>query len=116
MPRVVADRRRDGGPNRLGAALFRLTRRVVPVTVSRTKMSDAALVSPATRLVAVLANAKYRPSLLSEGQVETPPVAWAPAVLRLSRVVVAAPTEYKNTSAPPLVSASTRSRLVASLT
>jgi len=67
--------------------LSTLTRVVVPVRVSRRKMSAARLVSPATRLLAELTKATYRPSLLIEGALESEFACW-PLLSTLPRVVV----------------------------
>jgi hypothetical protein len=48
-------------------ALLTLTRSVVPSNRSRTKMSDASFVSPATRLSAWETKATKRPSALTAG-------------------------------------------------
>src|SRR5690554_2998654 len=48
------------------------TRCVIPVSRSWTKMSEAPLVSPATRFDDQLSNATYRPSPLTEDRWEAP--------------------------------------------
>jgi hypothetical protein len=74
-----------------------LMRAIAPETRSRTKTSKVALVSPATRLGARLANATYRPSLESHGW-KLSPVPSAPPMAVLARTVVPPTRSWTNTS------------------
>jgi hypothetical protein len=80
---------------------------VVPLGRSRTNTSSAPLVSPATRLLAVLWKTTRRPSPeIRPGPLASLP--WFPADPRLTRVVVPACRSRTKTSMRPLVSPGTR--------
>ena len=66
--------RKPLSPSDWRPALDTLTRSVVPVTRSRTKMSERPFVSPATRLSESEANATKRPSALIAGST----LSWLP--------------------------------------
>ena len=88
-------------------ALLTLTRVVVPVRVSRTKMSSIAFVSPETRFEALDWNATYRPSDETAGDTLLP-FDSAPAAPTLTRVVTPAWRSRTKTSATPFVSPLTK--------
>src|SRR5690349_7727074 len=90
----------------------RVTAVVVPVWRSWTKMSELWIVSPGTRLSAMLVKATYRPSAdIEESKLFASP--WAPAEDTLTRSVEPVWRSWTKTSVDPFVSPGTR--LVASL-
>ncbi len=87
-----------------------LTRVVVPVTTSRTNVSDTSFASPGTRSEATDVNATYRPSSETEFSViPLPPFASPPKMSTLTRVVVPATRSRRKTSDVPFASPGTRS-------
>jgi hypothetical protein len=84
-----------------------LTRSVVPVNRSRTKTSVCAFVSPATKFVASLSKATYRPSVESDGKKLAPSPSMFPE-LTLTRSVVPVTRSRTKTSKVPFVSFATR--------
>jgi hypothetical protein len=87
-----------------------LTRVVVPLCRSWTKMSSIPLVSPRTRLEAKDSNATKRPSTLSWGAPTNALSAFAsvPSLATLTRVVLFVTRSCTKTSATPLVSPEAR--------
>jgi len=95
------------GPSACAPLLSTLTRVVTPLWRSCTKMSATPFVSSAVRSGEVEAKATYRPSALMAALVLSP-LAWAPALVTLTRVVVPPWRSRTNTSNLPFVSPSTR--------
>ena len=81
--------------------------RVTPATMSRTKTSVVALVSPLTRFDAVEENATLRPSADTEGKKFSPFAGRPPVPVDTRRVTPACRSRMK-TSRTPFVSPATR--------